>query len=414
MKSKLSFSVFSVAIAATGQAALPQYDPPQLQCRANFSGAFQLPNVTFFTNSTPSINDEAAVAISLGIVSGQDQDGIWYGGNGSGGIVFTTSLEAILSDVSLNDAGLIVGPQSFSSQDGIYFYDDSDMSSGLLTTLPFGASGWSATTVNAAGEVGFRAIFTGRNAWASLSGGATAIHAAEATLDPLSPYSFLFTPAFNSQRQIAGKARVGPPNQVADSQPDRIVLIDSDGTTTIIARDDDDEPTSMFDRFDNSVDVTDDGRVVFQANLVGGGRGVFVSDGMTTVTIATTAMPALTSVESFRPTISSSGLVAFRGMGPNGRAIFLGDGTELIELVSEHDLVDSDLGPARIDQHDSSPVFGGGPDINAHGDVAFQCGLTPPDNDQIEWGSGVFIVHRQQGLIGDLNCDGIISVSDIA
>ncbi|MEZ5331424.1 MAG: nucleotide excision repair endonuclease [Thermoanaerobaculia bacterium] len=59
-------------------------------------------------------------------------------------------------------------------------------------------------------------------------------------------------------------------------------------------------------------------------------------------------------------------------------------------MIREHDLVETDLGTARIDQHDDSPVFGGGPWINAEGTIAFAAALTPPDDNQTEWGSGIF------------------------
>ncbi|RLE17721.1 MAG: hypothetical protein DRJ65_22370, partial [Acidobacteria bacterium] len=49
-------------------------------------------------------------------------------------------------------------------------------------------------------------------------------------------------------------------------------------------------------------------------------------------------------------------------------------------------LFDSDLGTGRIDQHDSSVVFGGALSINEGGDIAFSAGLTPFDDNQVEWG----------------------------
>lgn len=60
-------------------------------------------------------------------------------------------------------------------------------------------------------------------------------------------------------------------------------------------------------------------------------------------------------------------------------------------MVTEHDVVPTDLGPGRIDQHDDSTVFGGNPVINDRGDVAFIASLTPENDDQVEWGSGLFI-----------------------
>ena len=69
-----------------------------------------------------------------------------------------------------------------------------------------------------------------------------------------------------------------------------------------------------------------------------------------------------------------------------------GPGLALVHrIVTEHDVVPTDLGAGRIDQHDGSVVFGGAPDINNAGDVAFVAALTPADNNQIEWGSGLFI-----------------------
>ena len=67
-------------------------------------------------------------------------------------------------------------------------------------------------------------------------------------------------------------------------------------------------------------------------------------------------------------------------------------------MIGEHDLVPTDLGTARIDQNDSSVVFGGNVAINDHGDIAFNAALTPEDNDQIEWGSGMFIAYADSGL----------------
>jgi hypothetical protein len=56
---------------------------------------------------------------------------------------------------------------------------------------------------------------------------------------------------------------------------------------------------------------------------------------------------------------------------------------------------------ARIDQHDSSPVFGGSPSINASGAIAFNASLTPPDDNQVEWGSGIFIASPTLPIFAD-------------
>ena len=78
--------------------------------------------------------------------------------------------------------------------------------------------------------MGFKASFDGDYAWVSFDGSATAVHAAMVDIDITSPYSYLFTPAFNDSGLIAGKVRLGGIGQTAESQPDQIVVIDSSGT----------------------------------------------------------------------------------------------------------------------------------------------------------------------------------------
>ena len=76
----------------------------------------------------------------------------------------------------------------------------------------------------------------------------------------------------------------------------------------------------------------------------------------------------------------------------------LGELFERLGFVTEHDVVPTDLGEGRIDQHDDSVVFGGAPDINSSGDVAFHATLTPADNNQIEWGTGMFIAYADDAV----------------
>jgi hypothetical protein len=85
-------------------------------------------------------------------------------------------------------------------------------------------------------------------------------------------------------------------------------------------------------------------------------------------------------------------MVVFRALDESGlQAIFVGDGTGLSKVVTEHDVVATDLGSGRIDQHDDTTVFGGNPVINDAGQVAFVASLTPKSDSQVEWGSGLLI-----------------------
>ena len=394
---------------------VPTYETFELQCRANFSGAYNLPNGAFFTSNTPALNDPGQVVIKLTTYPGSDAQAIWFGGQGSGGVVFFSQPDAFFGSVSLNNAGKAVFDQFLGTQNGIYYYDGAAAAGGLLTALPFGATAWSSPQINAAGQVGYRAGFSGPQAWVSYDGTPTvAVHAAEVGLQPTSPYSFLFTPAFNNNRQLAGKVRLGGAGQTGESQPDQVRIFDSNGASTLIAEDRDSNPASPYTRFDNAVALTNNGYVAFIATLAAGGRGVFLSNGTETRTIATTTGYGLSDIEFFGPAANDAGLVVFRAVAIGGlRNIYAGDGVVLRKVIGEHDLVPTDLGTARIDQHDTSPVFGGSPALNQNGDVAFNAALTPPDNNQIEWGSGLFVAYATHARPGDLNCDGVVNFDDI-
>lgn len=423
----------SLAVPAAG--AVPTYSGFQMVARTNFAsnpgGSFNVPGSWFFSGEDIRINNHRDVAFRLSVTSGTFQS-VWAGKvvgtgpTGVGGVVYSSNPadDASVSRVSINNLGRIIWEQNFTGgTPGLYFYDPVGPTSGLLTTRPFGTSSWSSANINDAGEVGFRANFGSTRqsftSWSPASPNTTLDHAVEAGLDPGSPYSFLFTPSFNANRQIAGSVRRGLAGQTGSSQPDEIRIFNSNGSSILIAQDRDANPNSPYTSFDNSVSLSNNGKVAFMAGLFGGGRGVFVSDGTTTTTIATTVAPGtqISNLEFFAPSVNDNGLVAFRAFDTAGkRAIWVGDGTTLQRIVTAQDLIVSDLGTARVDQNvASSPVFGGAPSINAAGDVAFNAGLAPPDNNQIEWGTGVFValVAPPPPCPGDFNNDGQRNTVDL-
>jgi hypothetical protein len=411
---KITATITAVGLTAACPATVPDYTGFDLMIRSNFADAYRLPDGVFFANATPALNDAQQVAVKLDVISGTDAQGVWAGDVKVGEIAYQTSPFALVSDPSINSAGYVVFEQTFSLADGLYFHDIDSGDSGLETTLPIGASSWAAPSVNDTKQIGYRAKFGfSGQAYYSYDGISDAdLHAAEVTLIPDSPYSFLFTPAFNNARQIAGKARLGGPGDVGDEQPDQIRIFEADQSSTLIVEDVDGDPASPFDKFDNSVALTDDGRVAFIATRIIGGRGVYISDGATTIEIATTDDPQISDIEFFHPAVNNDGLVAFRAFDSDGlRAVWVGDGTTLRRVIAEHDLIECDLGLARIDQNDNSPVFGGSMTINDNGDVAFHCALTPEDNNQIEWGSAIYVARA--GKTGDVNGDGVVDVDDL-
>lgn len=409
----------AAAVILSGNAiALPEYSAPELQARANFTGAYNLPNAAFFSNSTPDINALGRVVFRVGVIAGTESDGLWFGGDGQGDILYFSpnTEDSAISDPSISDFNEIITAQSFAEPDGVIrIGPDSGQASVVINPgFPFGVESFSSVQVNNAGQIGFRGRvgFLG-NIFVSWSSGQQVAHAAESGVDPNSPYSFLFTPAFNNARQIASKVRLGP--GLSNSNPDQIRVFNADGTSTLIAEDRDADPASPYTSFDNSCALTSDGRVAFIANLATGGRGVFLSDGATTTTIALTSGPQVSDIEFFKPDVNDAGIVAFRAFNEQGlRAVFAGDGSDLVEVATQNDIVDIDLGQAQISENNpGDPSFGGGPAINANGDIVFNAALIPVGNPTVEYGSGVFVVRALTSLPGDTNGDGVVNFTDL-
>jgi len=414
--SRTGAAALGLSVSAFAGAAVPAYDTFELAARTNFNGAYNTLSGVFFNSATPSLSDTAGVACT----TNGGAEGVWYDDGtslGSGGMQLYIS-DGFVSNVSLNESGQIVTEQTSSSNDGVVLVDSMGSMPAFSVNL---LSGYGSAQISDTGRIGFKGRTGGGDSFFGSdvigAGLSPAIHVAEVGVDSSSPYSFLFTPSMNDSDQIAGKAREGAAGVFGESQPDVIRVWNVDGSSTLIAEDRDSNASSAFDRFDNSVALTDNGSVAFVARDADtGDRGVYFGNGTTIVEIATEAHPDVSDIEFFKPAANDSGLVAFRAFNGAGlRAVFVGDGTELIQLVTEHDLLETDLGTGRVDQNVvSSPAFGGGPSMNAAGDVAFLAGLTPPDNDQIEWGTGLFVARATTANPADLNGDGAVDSGDLA
>src|SRR5699024_9954629 len=200
-----------------------------------------------------------------------------------------------------------------------------------------------------------------------------------------------YTPHGNRAGQIG--AKVSTSEDKTTEQELRV--FNADGTSTVLLANQAVDPDSPYAEFNNGIAVNDEGVVAAVAERASDGVKVVVrSDGETVTEIAEeSADGPIQSIEYFRPDINNEGQVVFRGVGPDGQGVFVGDGGELQAVAVKGDVVQTDLGTAQLGQHDASPVFGGGPTINDHGDVAFAAGVHPKGDNLEEWGSGVFVAY---------------------
>ena len=391
--------------ALSAAAQVPSYTTFELQARSNIVDGYNLPALSSFNSRTPAINDDGTIAFSILTIGGGD-GGLFVGSGGVGGPVYTAPFDHGVDDPCINDAGEVCFEVDDIISDGIFIHDIG-AGANTLTVPPITFSTITGACANDAGQIGYRAgTFGGPQSWRSWDTGAESIYASET-----GNIAFLFTPDFNNANQIAGKVRL---NTTAGSSPDEIRRYDGPGAFTTLVQDDDADPMSPFTGFDNSISLADDGRVAFIAGLTGGGRGVFLTDGTTTTTIATEADPLVSEIIFFPPTVNNNGLVVFRGEDAAGLdAIFAGDGTTLTRVIGRTDLLPTDLGTAQINQNDNSIAFGGALGLNNRGDIAFNAALTPEKNTQIEWGSGMFIAYADPAdCPADVNDDGSASPAD--
>jgi hypothetical protein len=379
--------VSSFAWSPCFAANLPLPYTVQLQARASVgtgASTFNLPAGSSFSSSTPDINDNRQVTFKLITSGNTGRNGIWYGAAnpatpfGSGGVLANaTDADAVLSDSTINNAGDVAFPQTFGATgNGIYKYTAATNNTALFSNGPLGASSWSFTRVNNAGQIGARVSFNGNNAYVSYNSAATpAVHAAEVGADSTSPYSFLFTPSFDDNRSMTGVVRVGAAGTSTDAtRPDQLRRVASDGSSSIIVEDKDSNAASPYFQFDNSVGVSDNGNwitFVARTTSAGASRTVFLTNAAHTITRTIAAPGAgVNSIDNFGPAVNNDGLVTFRATDTTGKiSVFVGDGTSLQRVIGVGDNVATDIGTFAINS------LGGAPTINGAGDVAFAGGL---------------------------------------
>ena len=398
-------------------AALPTYETVELQARTNLlvnDEGWNLPPGSSFNSISASINANAEVAFRVQVVPdevdpGLSRPGVWLGSHGAGHLVYVGDVDALIdNDTCINDAGDIAFTISASgSGNALYLYDASAGSAGAVNTLPVIPNSYQSPCVNADGDIGFQASFSGGRAYAARLGGTTAIYVGDAAVSPGSPYTYLYTPSFNAAGTIAAKVATSA-DQFSQVE---IRAFARDGSSQRLLANQATDVASPYSKFDNSLALADDGTIAVVATRAADNRRVVLrSDGTTTTEIAAVD-PAGTILEldAFPPAINASGWVAFRARDAQGQAIYLGDGETLLRVAGNGDVVMTDLGAAQLGQHDSSPVFSGRPAINAHGDIAFVAGVYPEGDNQVEWGSGVFVAYATPTIVDLIFADGFDS-----
>jgi len=392
-------------------AQIPDYAPPQLQARANLlvnDNGWNLPPGSSFNSITASINDDRFVTFPVQIVTEPDDPsiagaGVWYGRDGVGAIAFRH--DAPDNEIYIGDRASINadGDVAYYTHGGgtnytMWLFDPAVGTPQQVVVLPLTPVSFSNVSLSDTDYIGYQGSFGGGRGFASTLALAAApdrdsvAHVYDNAIDPSSPHNYLYSPSMNNQRVIAGKVNVGVGMDYTRAE---IRRFNADGTSTRVVADNVLDPSSPFDRFDNSLAINDTHTVAVSVRIADGGvRAVYRFDGETALEIARVGAPGpILEIDSFAPSINNDGLVAFRARDAQGQAVYVGDGESLVRVIGNGDTIITDLGEGQLGQNvTSSPVFGGAPGINNNGDVIAVAGLHPAGNNQIEWGSGVIVV----------------------
>jgi hypothetical protein len=314
-------TLFAAAFLASRVSAqmLPISYQLQLQVRANAGGtAFNLPNGSTFNSVSPFINDAGNVAVKVNTVGATTSPGLWFGGHGTGALVYNTSdNDAILSDPFLNNSNQASFPRAASTSaadDGLYVYNNTGGATTHVTNGPLGASSYTNPQINDNGIIGMRVKFATPQALFgyNVSSNNFTNYVTETSGDPNSRYSFLYAPAFNNNNRIAAEANIN--GQASTFKELRVW--NSDSTSLLVASGDSSVGPTFF-AFDNSISMNNHEQVAFttRTSTSSTTRRIVVSDGTTTTMFPTvSAGVGFTSIDSFAPSINDDGLVAFRGI----------------------------------------------------------------------------------------------------
>lgn len=393
---------------AMATAAVPDYAPAQLQARSNLlvnDNGYNLPPGSSFNSISADIDDSGRVAFAVQVVpnGAGSSPGVWLGSNGTGTLVFLGPQDALISSsLRINDGAFVVFTLTDTGgADGIYRYDPVLQQASRVGTAPVLPNSYGAVVVNNAGDIGFQANFGSGRGYASRSAaGSSVLHALDRGVDPGSSYTYLYTPNFDDARRIVAKVATSPDLTSATE----IRRFAADGSSERLAANRGSDAASPIRQFDNSLAVSDSGRVAFVASrFADSRRAVYrIDDSGPTEIAAVDPAGLVREIDSFAPAVNDAGLVAFRGRDANGQAIFVSDGTQLRRIVGRGDRLATDLGLGQIGQHNSTDaVFAGAPALNDRGDLVFVAALHPDGNDQVEWGSGVFVSAASERIFGD-------------
>ncbi len=403
LKSK-TLALFLLAISSTSFAAIPEYKKPEILARADIKNGYNLPDMSFLSNTSPVINNRGDVSFKLMSFAGENNQGIWLkrGSDESGKIVYTAPDMRFLTDPSLNDAGKIAfNLYDEGVTDGVFVFDtDSGAVEHVLKPESDEIAYYTYSQVLTNGKIYFRGTDQENVRTFYQYDGSLRPIIAEGVSAFGQKSSYLFKPVMNDTGAMSFKRRIGEAGEWDESNGDEILLLKPTSSggyeSIVVARDRDMDPDSVFMGFTNSNSLSKNGMVAFTAVLQDNSKALILyRDGILRNLVIEKA-DDISEIELFSPKVNDQGQVLFRAKDLEGkRGLYVADISGMRRIIGEGDTVMTDLGEGKILSNPNFPGFGGEVDMNDHGEIVFYC-LVVGSKDNKEWGSAVFKISPQK------------------
>lgn len=200
--------------------------------------------------------------------------------------------------------------------------------------------------------------------------------------------SYIFTPQIGYKGEIAIKTR---DLHLGEDAPDRLWFFNG-SSWKVILEDKDANPESNWKSFRHQLSV-DGEKVLLVAN--DGKKDSLLMIDKGSVSIIATAGVELKSFDYFTPKLQNNVLVV-RGMDFDGmKAVYVKDENNFRKLISQGDIVLTDLGPGKVFYKSQDAIFYGAPGVDAGGNVYLQATLTDPDHPATLLGIGLIKFHNE-------------------
>lgn len=400
---KNTLALFLLVLSTQTFATVPEYNAPELLARANISDGFNLPPMSFLSNTSPEINNRGDITFKLMAFNGENNQGIWVklGSEESGKIIYTAPDMRFITEPNLNDQGKIAfNLYDEGITDGVFVLNtDTTNVEHVLKPESDDIAFYTYPQVLTNGKIYFRGTNQENARTFYQYDGSLKTIIAEGTSAYGQKSSYLFKPYMNDFGSMVFKRRLGETGEWDESNGDEILLLKANGVSydsIVVAKDKDSDPQSMFKGFTNSASLSKNGMVAFTAFLEDSTKAIILYKDGVSKNLARENADDISEIELFSPKINEQGQILFRAKNMDGkRGLYVADAAGVKRIVGEGDEVMTDLGVGKILSNPNYPGFGGEVDMNDHGEIVFYC-LVVGAKDNKEWGSAIYKISPQQ------------------